>query len=268
LVDTFDFAMMGFMGKLKILFLAANPTDADTTALRLDNECREVGTRSRLAERDLVELASRWAVRTDDVIQALLEEKPHVVHFSGHGETDGLILEDSQGQSRTVTPAALLSVFRAIPDNLRLAVFNACDSLPLAKAAVKALDVAIGMKRPIGDDAAIAFAGALYQGIGFGRTVQESFDLALAALQMAGIPEDSTPRLVVKRGTDAKSLRLVLLESVRPARPASGAAALWREKLVMLLEAEAIETEAAHRFKLAKQIEEAKRKLNELGETT
>ena len=113
---------------------------------------------------------SRWAVRTDDVIQALLEEKPHVVHFSGHGETSGLVLEDSQGKSRTVTPEAFVAVFQAIPDNLRLAVFNACDSLPLAKAAVKVLDAAIGMKRPIGDEAAIAFAGALYQGIGFART--------------------------------------------------------------------------------------------------
>jgi CHAT domain len=258
--------MMGFMTKLKILFLAANPTD--TTALRLDKECREVGTSIRLAERDLVELVSRWAVRTGDVIQGLLVEKPHVVHFSGHGERDGLILEDSQGRSKTVAPAALLSVFRTIPDNLRLVVFNACDSLPLARAAAKVLDAAIGMKRPVGDNAAIAFAGALYQGIGFGRTLKESFDLALAALRMAGIPEDSTPKLVVKRGIDAKSLRLIRPESVRPATPASGAAALWREKLAMLLDAEAIETEAAHRFKLAKQIEEARRKLDELGETT
>ena len=94
------------MAKVKILFLAANPTD--TSALRLDKECRDVGGRIRLAEhRNRVELVSRWAVRTDDVIQALLEEQPHVVHFSGHGETSGLILEDSQGQSRTVTPEAL-----------------------------------------------------------------------------------------------------------------------------------------------------------------
>jgi len=186
-------------------------------------------------------------VRTDDVIQALLEEKPHVVHFSGHGETSGLVLEDRQGKSATVTPKALLAVFQAIPDNLRLAVFNAYDSLPLAKAAVRVLDAAIGMKRPVGDEAAIAFAGALYQGMGFGRTLRESFDLALAALQMAGIPEDSTPKLVVKRGTDAQSLRLIPLKSASPppAKPASGAVALWQEKLAMLLEAEAIETDAA-----------------------
>ncbi len=253
------------MTNLKILFLAANPTNS--TALRLDKECREVAKRIRLSEhRNSVELVSRWAVQTDDVIQALLEVKPHIVHFSGHAETSGLVLEDSQGKSRTVTPEALLAVFQAIPDNLHLAVFNACDSLPLAKAAVQILDLAIGMTRPIGDEAAIAFAGALYQGVGFGRTAQESFDLGLAALQMEGIPEDSTPRLIVKRGIDAKLLRLILPESAAPqAVPASGAVALWLEKLAVLLEAEATETDAARKFQLTKQIEEARRKINELG---
>ena len=86
---------------------------------------------------------------------------------------------------------------------------------------------------------------------------------------MAGIPEDSTPKLVVKRGTAAKSLRLILpAAAAPPATPASGAVALWREKLAMLLEAEALETEAARKFLLVKQIEEARRKINELGGTT
>ncbi|HOC01678.1 MAG TPA: CHAT domain-containing protein [Verrucomicrobiota bacterium] len=252
------------MATVTILFLAANPTD--TSALRLDKECRQVGERIRSAEhRDSVRLVSRWAVRTDDVIQALLEERPYVVHFSGHGQTNGLVLEDHEGKSRTVTPKAILAVLKAIPDNLRLAVFNACDSLSLAKAAVKVLDSAIGMKRPIGDEAAVAFAGALYQGMGFGRTLQESFDLALAALQMACVPEDSTPKLVLKRGGDAKSLRLIVPKSASLAMPATGAVALWQEKLAVLIEAEAIETDAARKFQLSKQIEEARRKISELG---
>jgi hypothetical protein len=258
----------GKEAKVKILFLAANPTD--TSPLRLDHECREVRERIRLAEHgDRMELVSRWAVRTDDVIQALLEEKPHVIHFSGHGATSGLVLEDRQAKPRTVTPQAILAVFHAIPDKLRLAVFNACNSLPLAKAAVKVLEAAIGMNRPIGDQAAIAFAGALYQGVGFGRTLQESFNLALAALQVAGIPEDSTPKLVVKRGTDANSHRLVLPESAStPVIASNSGAAVWHEKLTMLLEAEAIETDAARKFQLAKQIEEARWKINELGGRT
>ena len=42
------------------------------------------------------------------------------------------------------------------------------------------------------------------------------------------------------------------------------AAYLWREKLEFLLEQEAIETDAAKKFKLGKEIEEAKAKIWEL----
>ena len=68
-----------------MLFLAANP--AGTPPLKLDEEIRQITAKIRAAEyRDSLELVSRWAVRPDDLQQALLEVKPHVVHFSGHGE--------------------------------------------------------------------------------------------------------------------------------------------------------------------------------------
>jgi len=70
--------------KVKILFLAANPKG--TTAIRLDEEIREIHSKIRAAEfRDSFELVSRWAVRPGDLLQAFNEVRPHVVHFSGHG---------------------------------------------------------------------------------------------------------------------------------------------------------------------------------------
>lgn len=150
------------MDSCKILFLAANPTD--TARLRLDKECQQLRERIRLAKhRDQVKLESRWAVRTRDITQALLEETPRIIHFCGHGEKDrGLVFEDDHGEPKIVTKEALTAVLKVIKDQLRLAVFNACDSLPLAQEAVEVLDAAIGMNQPIGDRAAITFAAALY----------------------------------------------------------------------------------------------------------
>jgi hypothetical protein len=72
------------MNKIKVLFLAANP--AGTQPLKLDEEIRQITAKIRAAEfRDSLELVACWAVRPDDLLQALLEVKPHVVHFSGHG---------------------------------------------------------------------------------------------------------------------------------------------------------------------------------------
>src|SRR4051794_3554443 len=104
------------MDKVKVLFLAANP--AGTQPLKLDEEIRQITAKVRASEhRDSLELVSRWAVRPDDLMQALLEVKPHVVHFSGHGSsTEEFILLGDQGETRPVSKAALASLFRTLKD--------------------------------------------------------------------------------------------------------------------------------------------------------
>ena len=65
------------------------------------------------------------------------------------------------------------------------------------------------MKRAIGDTAAITFAASFYRAIGFGRSVQDAFDQGKAALMLEGIPEDTTPTLLVRHGVDPRSLFLI-----------------------------------------------------------
>ena len=73
------------MEKIRVLFLAASP---DVSPLSPDKEHREITAKIRAAEyRDSLDVLSRWAVRPDDLQQALLEHQPHVLHFSGRGTT-------------------------------------------------------------------------------------------------------------------------------------------------------------------------------------
>jgi hypothetical protein len=68
----------------KSWFLSANPVG--TVPLQLDEEAREIEVKIRASEhRDSLELITKWAVRPDDLLQSLNQHKPHVVHFSGHG---------------------------------------------------------------------------------------------------------------------------------------------------------------------------------------
>jgi hypothetical protein len=197
------------MSKIKVLFLAANP--AGTHPLRLDEEIRRITARVRAAEyRDSLELVSRWAVRPDDLLQALLEVKPDIVHFSGHGSPAAeLIFLDEGGNPKPVSQAALVHLFRTLKDNVRVVVLNACHSRPQAEAIAETIDCTIGMNRPIGDEAAIVFAGSFYRAIGFGRSVKEAFELGRAALLLEGIPEDTTPELLARNGVDASGLVLI-----------------------------------------------------------
>src|SRR4051812_18998986 len=99
------------MNKIKVLFLAANP--AGTLPLTLDEEIRQITAKVRASEhRDSLELVSRRAVRPDDLLRALLEVRPHVVHFSGHGScATELILLDDRGDPKPVSQEALVHVF-------------------------------------------------------------------------------------------------------------------------------------------------------------
>jgi hypothetical protein len=196
-------------GPVRVLFMASNPRT--TVRLELGQEVRRIEERLRAVEhRDTIEFASRWAVRPDDMQQALLEKRPHILHFSGHGTTDNsILLENESGDEVAVDKDTLVGLLRILRDNLRLVVLNACSSEPIAEAITQVVDCAIGMQQPITDVASIEFAAAFYRAIGFGRSLGEAYRLGCNALSLQGIPEAQTPRLSVKAGVNADTIFLV-----------------------------------------------------------
>ena len=138
-------------------------------------------------------------MRPDDLLQALNEHKPQIVHFSGHGsETGEIVLMDRNRQVKTVSAEALKMLFTTLKDNIRVVVLNACYSEKQAQAIAEVIDCVVGMSTAIGDDAAIIFAASFYRAIGFGRSIKEAFDQGKTALMLEGIPEASTPQLLAR----------------------------------------------------------------------
>lgn len=195
--------------KIKVLFFAANPRDQQQ--LLLDEEVRDIEQKLRLSEfRNSVELRSRWAVRTGDLLQALNELKPRIVHFSGHGsQTDELIFLTEDGDSKFVTEDAMAASIATVADHVRVVFFNTCYSRAQAQAAAQHVDIAIGMNDTIGDDAARVFAAQFYSAIGFGYSVQRAFDQAKAQLMLESIPEENIPELFAREGLSADEVVLV-----------------------------------------------------------
>jgi hypothetical protein len=75
--------------------------------------------------RDEIDLISQWAVRPDDLLQALNEHRPHIVHFSAHGlKSDEILLHDDDGRPAPVRREALVSLFRSLRDDIRLVVLR------------------------------------------------------------------------------------------------------------------------------------------------
>jgi CHAT domain-containing protein len=192
------------MDKIKVLFLAANPFKDLNLNLNLDVEVRTITEKIRASEyRDCLQLIPALAARPDDLLQLLNEHKPHIVHFSGHGNESGeIILADNNGLSKAVSVKAIKSLMTSLKDNIQIVILNACYSKEQATAITEVINCAIGMNAAINDPAAIIFAASFYRAIGFARSAKEAFDQGVTALALEGFTDESIPELLVKEGVD------------------------------------------------------------------
>lgn len=195
--------------KITVLFVAANPLDQQQ--LRLDEEARSIQEMIRKAKhRDSVEFRSHWAARPLDILQAVNEHDPSIVHFSGHGSEEAeLVMQGNEGETRLVTKEAIAASLVTCSDKIKLVFFNTCYSRGQAEAVVKHIPAAIGMNTSVGDDAARVFSSQFYSAIGFGHSVKKAFDQAKAALLLEGIEEEDVPELFTSEGVDANDLVIV-----------------------------------------------------------
>lgn len=107
-----------------ILVLAANPKD--TSRLRLDEEVREIDNGlQRARKRDEFVLKQVWAARPMDVRRAMLDLKPQLVHFCGHGTGEtGIAFEDEVGNTKLVNAEALAGLFELFSDKVECVILN------------------------------------------------------------------------------------------------------------------------------------------------
>ena len=205
------------MRTVTILFLAANPSNE--SRLRLDKERREIEDKMRGAKyRERFHLIDRWAVRPDDLLHALLECKPDIVHFSGHGSpAEEIMFEDDLGAAHPIATDALRVLFQKVARGVRVVILNACFSRTQADAVSPFIDCTIGMSGAIDDDAAIAFASSFYRTLAYGRSIAEAFNHGTLILLMEHRLERNTPELLVREGIHAD--HLFLLESAEEGEP-------------------------------------------------
>ncbi|MCL2003822.1 MAG: CHAT domain-containing protein [Oscillospiraceae bacterium] len=195
--------------KITVLFFATNPLDTDK--LRLDQEVRSIQEMIRKSEhRDSILFESRWAVRPLDILQAINELNPDVIHFSGHGaDTGELVLENTDGSSKFITKEAITQTITSASDKIHLMFFNACFSCEQAQAVVEHVDAAIGMTNSVSDTGACTFAAQFYSSLGFGLSLKRAFEQAKGTLMLESPAEQNTPKLYIKEGFEADDIYIV-----------------------------------------------------------
>lgn len=183
--------------KEKILFLTSNPSD--TSQLRINKEARDIEEGLRRAnKRDSFDFEVKLATRARDLSRAILDENPQILHFSGHGEVEGILLEDENGNSKIVTTEALSGLFSLFGDTIKCVILNSCYSASQAKEISRHIPFVIGMNKAVPDSTAIAFATSFYDAIGAGREIEFAFNFAKINIELEGLTGDQIPVLLKK----------------------------------------------------------------------
>lgn len=196
---------------LRVAFLATNP---DLGApLRTDLEARNVLRAVKKSDnRDLVDIRHLPAASVTDLLEALNEFKPNVVHFSGHGGQGALLFDDASsdaGNGVEIDFPLVLEIISATQTPPKLLVFNACDSLDGADVFLQKSPVVIGMASSIGDGAAIMFSEQFYSALAGGQSVEHALAQGKIVLKAARLSDADYPSIISSPTCDPSQLKFV-----------------------------------------------------------
>lgn len=201
----------------RIVLMAASPSDQD--ALHIASEHRAIRSILRGAMyRDDFDVLIRGATQAADLFEVLCEDHAAILHFSGHGEAEGLALEDASGQTRVFPADALRDAVAAAPGVLRLVVLGACGTAPVARALAKVVDCAIGVDATILDTSIRAFTEAFYRAMFSGLSVALAFDQGRAAARAVHAADARRIRMFSRSDIDRSALVFGGAAARRPRR--------------------------------------------------
>jgi CHAT domain-containing protein len=210
---------------LRVLYLTADPEAVETTITHLDGRVEEIGVYLRVdlevrkvraalrgsKYRDLVTVEHLPAATSMDLLDGLNDHRPHVVHFSGHASSLGLLMENDEGSFEgDALEFDLLARLLGATDELpRLLVLNACKSLAGADTLLQTVPTVIAMSDSIDDGSAVVFATRFYAGIASAQSVASALEQAQVAMEAASLQGAHLPEARAREDVDLKSLVLV-----------------------------------------------------------
>jgi NACHT domain/CHAT domain len=197
----------------KLLILSSNPR----RDLNLDREISDLN--NSLQRLGKFEISLGLGVRAQEFAELIAQHSPEIVHFCGHGAGEqGLVLQDENGKEQLISTAVLAQIFQTFATEVNCTVLNACDSDRQATEIVKHINYAIGMRQSILDKAAHLFSVGFYQGLGSGKSIEQSYAMGCIAIQIWSETNSQSAQIQPDRKLKftGENIQPTLLEYLKP----------------------------------------------------
>jgi len=181
---------------IRVLFLPSASVDG-TNILPAEKELQEI--KQRLSSNNAIEIIDRQVLKPEDALQAILNLKPNIVHFSAAGENhNGIFFKDDRGQAKLTPPEALASLFKLTTDHVKCVLIANCFSEKQATAISQYVPVVIGIKETT-SIATVKFSTSFYTALNADlsyKSLAMAFHSSSLAIKFENLSEQSTPVMI------------------------------------------------------------------------
>jgi len=158
--------------KVKVLLMASNPKGGDF--LRMNKEFKRIKDLLG-SNRDLFEVEYELEVTRTDLHKKIMDYKPNIVHFTGHGDDNVIYLSNPDD-----TPDAVENLDEVINNfsksqNIDCVLINSCNSHEIVKGIDSNYTKAIGTLTDIYDIDALRFSEGFYLYLSQGYSITDSY---------------------------------------------------------------------------------------------
>lgn len=183
--------------QVTILAAFAQPRGLDAT--EWEREVRELRTMLIQSARNYrIEIMPRCT--PEELHRSLLHIRPNMLHFQGHGTSEGLVFEDSSGDSHRVRWKAMMRTLLSA-ETLECVILNACESHVHAQVGPQRFHL-ITTPGSVSTETTRAFTSGFYDALIAGLSIPQAYHSACNLLDLKGLPEEEWP--VLTEGTGKK----------------------------------------------------------------
>ncbi|MCH8201629.1 MAG: CHAT domain-containing protein [Proteobacteria bacterium] len=197
--------------KIRIAFLTTNPIEE--YSLRTDLEARDVSRAiQRSQNREFVDVHYFPAAQLRDLLDALNNFRPNIIHFSGHGGDEVFLFDNETAADDEGIELDFEKINKVVSATIEppvLLVFNACNTTDGAEVFLETVSAVVAMSSSISDLAACLFSEQFYSAIAAGQSIGHALKQGKIVLEAANLKDADLPTIISRPEVDADTLTFI-----------------------------------------------------------